>query len=249
MYFLGLLNFIFVRIPIVVFLILLFFLKKDSAHRREVFGLMISIVFMNALGLFQTPPRNHEDPRKSKCISLQRQYMISTEMYNMDHEQKITSLDIPLLLKEGYLKEEPKPTPKCEYYSEGDLSKDGFVYCKEHKSDEYYEIIFEKKEKLITSICKSDYHSYFFENKTKNFISKIHKILESIEKIPIFGGLIATFLLYFFTLGLGFVINPPVKIYFFIFSIISLLIVVYVYVMTKFEIIKNQKKSPVKVKR
>jgi tetratricopeptide (TPR) repeat protein len=72
------------------------------------------------------------------CFSNMRVLQGALEMYNMDHEKnEMTSLDISTLVKEKYLKSSPsKPDPDCNYYSTGDLTKNGQIRCKIHGSIE-----------------------------------------------------------------------------------------------------------------
>lgn len=71
--------------------------------------------------------------REKACFSNQRVLLGAVEMYNMDHDEMMTKLDIPTLVKEKYLKSVPTgPEPECEYFSIGDLSKDGTIGCKRH---------------------------------------------------------------------------------------------------------------------
>ena len=77
--------------------------------------------------------------RQKACFSNIRLLQGAVEMYNMDHETMMKSLDIDTLVKEHYLKESVmKPEPNCDYYSDGDLSKSGKVTCKLH-SEQYEE--------------------------------------------------------------------------------------------------------------
>jgi hypothetical protein len=72
-----------------------------------------------------------DDLHQKMCFMTQRLIFGAVEMYNMDNDVKMTSLDIPLLEKKKYIR---KIDEKCEYYSVGDLSKDGYVSCKIHGS-------------------------------------------------------------------------------------------------------------------
>lgn len=73
------------------------------------------------------------DARQKSCFSNQRVIQGAVEMYNMDYSTPMEKLDIPILVRNRYLKNEPtSPDPKCAYHSSGDLSKDGFVYCSFH---------------------------------------------------------------------------------------------------------------------
>ncbi|MBQ3644361.1 MAG: hypothetical protein II961_07160 [Candidatus Riflebacteria bacterium] len=71
--------------------------------------------------------------REKACYSNMRVLQGAVEMYNMDHATMMSNLDIPTLVKEGYLKGELRgPEPDCDYFSKGDLSKDGCIFCKRH---------------------------------------------------------------------------------------------------------------------
>ena len=77
------------------------------------------------------PPFNRDI--KAICHSNIRVLSGGVEMYNMDHSTMMSTLNIDTLIKEKYIKYPPQtPDPECEYYSEGDLAKDGFIACKKH---------------------------------------------------------------------------------------------------------------------
>ena len=71
-----------------------------------------------------------------KCRINMRDINTAIDMYNMDSSIMMeTQLDLPTLIKGKYLRKElEKPTPECEYYIEGDISKDGCIACKKHGS-------------------------------------------------------------------------------------------------------------------
>ena len=70
--------------------------------------------------------------RDKACFSNQRVIQGAVEMYNMDSKVKMDNLDINLLIKGKYLMQPTKPESSCEYSNIGDLSDDGFVFCKYH---------------------------------------------------------------------------------------------------------------------
>ena len=74
---------------------------------------------------------------KKICFSTQRVIVKAVEMYNLDNDKnQMTSLDISALVKGKYLN---KITNEyCDFHSEGDLSKDGYITCKVHGYDEEY---------------------------------------------------------------------------------------------------------------
>ena len=127
MAFLGFLNIIFIRIPILFLYYKFFIIKKSIAHKFYVISLFLVFSFFNFLLLVPAPVRHtHSDSREKSCFSNQRIIMGAIEMYNMDNEQMMNSIDFSRLLEGKYLKEIPKkPTTECDYFSEGDLSVDG----------------------------------------------------------------------------------------------------------------------------
>ena len=75
---------------------------------------------------------HHSSPEKS-CFNRQRQLIGAVEMYNMDHKEMMTTLDVEELIREGYLKSKIEDSIKdCIYCSDGDLTDSGIIYCKYH---------------------------------------------------------------------------------------------------------------------
>lgn len=74
-----------------------------------------------------------EERREKLCMTNMRILTGAIEMYDMDHQTMINSIDsntIAMLRSQGFLKGDiTPPTPMCEYYSDGDLSKTGVVAC------------------------------------------------------------------------------------------------------------------------
>lgn len=75
--------------------------------------------------------------RLKSCLLNIRVLTKVIEQYNHDNTIKITELNdaaFETLKKEGYLKRKPEPpeASKCEYFSDGDLTNKGYVYCKYH---------------------------------------------------------------------------------------------------------------------
>ena len=72
---------------------------------------------------------NLDDKRnKKKCFKIQQ----ALEFYNMDHTTVMTTPDIPLLLKEHYIKKRDIPDTDCEYEAVGDVTTKGYINCKIH---------------------------------------------------------------------------------------------------------------------
>jgi len=77
--------------------------------------------------------------KRQACFANQRVLTGAIEMYNMDNATMKTSLireDYQpggALIKNGYLQNDlPLPEPGCEYFSSGDLTKDGRIECRIH---------------------------------------------------------------------------------------------------------------------
>lgn len=70
---------------------------------------------------------------KKICIMNLRKIIAAVEMYNLDHIEMMTKLELDKLIESGYLKTVPKgPESECEYISVGDLSENGHLECKKH---------------------------------------------------------------------------------------------------------------------
>ena len=70
---------------------------------------------------------------KKICIMNVRKIMGAVEMYNLDHTEMMSKLNLDKLVENGYLKTIPKgPERECEYFSVGDLTKNGHIECKKH---------------------------------------------------------------------------------------------------------------------
>ena len=66
-------------------------------------------------------PKVPKNKSQRECFAAMNYYGCAVEMYNMDNNPPMTSLDISVLLKDNYIKNIlQKPTPECDYYSEGD---------------------------------------------------------------------------------------------------------------------------------
>ena len=110
---------------------------NNKKRAFSIIELLIVIGIIGILAAMAVPPhhgRRRYDSSKS-CFSNIRVLQGALEMYNMDHSTMMSNLDIPTLVKEGYIKGELRgPEPDCEYFSKGDLSKDGCIFCKRHGS-------------------------------------------------------------------------------------------------------------------
>ena len=83
-----------------------------------------------------------ESARDKACFSNIRVILGAVEMYNMDVSTMMEELNpktLDILVKGKYLKSLPNlPEPsKCEYKSLGNLTDEGFIYCKYHGDLQY----------------------------------------------------------------------------------------------------------------
>ncbi|MBF0501037.1 MAG: hypothetical protein HQM09_12940 [Candidatus Riflebacteria bacterium] len=74
--------------------------------------------------------------QEKACYANIRLIQGAVEMYNMDHPQLIKNMDSSVLqiLKNGqYISSIPtKPSPRCEYLNDGDLTQNGRIICRLH---------------------------------------------------------------------------------------------------------------------
>jgi hypothetical protein len=74
---------------------------------------------------------------QKQCFSNQRVLLGAIEIYNMEHTNLISNYNpdvLALLIKDKCLKENPLRDCECEYLVEGDLTRDGYIYCVNHGS-------------------------------------------------------------------------------------------------------------------
>ena len=90
--------------------------------------------------------------RDKACFSNIRVIQGAVEMYNMDKNEYMKTLDIDLLVESKYLEGKPYPPEvDCQYLSEGNLAEDGKIYCKHHGI-----ILNSEEERKISEKEKSD---------------------------------------------------------------------------------------------
>lgn len=109
--------------------------------------LIAIVIFIKSIPTFRYPTPN---PKTKACMRNIRIITGAIEMYNFDRSSEsemIHRIDLELLYNKGYLKEKiQNSTNKCKYLSEGDLVKDGYIYCAEHGDlEQKYKITQESK--------------------------------------------------------------------------------------------------------
>ncbi len=167
-------GFIYICIQLYVFkyIFCMIFLYSRQKANYVITGAIVTIIFLffNWMSVPHYPPVRSSSKQKL-CLSNLRVLQGSVEMYNMDHEtDPMKELDIGVLLKEKYLKEEPNhPEKACNYLSKGDLSNEddeGEVYCPVHGS---------------VSNPNLDYDKYLIEHTTRK--SNSERIADGVKEI------------------------------------------------------------------
>lgn len=111
--------------------------NKGSLGFRIIGGIIVILYGMFAYGVIAMPPFVRcvrYDNRYIRCVRTNTGAIrAAVEMYNMDQKEEnmMHNLDLNLLKKDGYLKKLEDSYPDCEYYNEGDLTKDEYyIVCK-----------------------------------------------------------------------------------------------------------------------
>ena len=116
---------------------ILLFYNKGSLGFKIIGGIIVVLYGMFAYGVIAMPPFIRcvrYDNRYIRCAKTNTGVIKSAvEMYNMDQKEEnlMHNLDINLLKEGGYLEKLDDSYPDCEYYNEGDLTKDEYyIVCK-----------------------------------------------------------------------------------------------------------------------
>ncbi len=108
--------------------------KQTENEQILVGSAVVGVVAAIAIPNFQ---KARATARKNACLANQRVMMGATEMYNMDNEKMLHSLDIQALVADQYLKAAPDCPENGVYSSEGDLAQEGRIKCSIHGSVEW----------------------------------------------------------------------------------------------------------------
>ena len=114
-------------------------MKKKSYISIFFTAIVIYVVTFSIVYLV-TPNFNRRRPpiRERLCKSNIKVILDAVEMYNIDSSTKMDDLNIDNLMKGHYLKEKPVPPENsCNYFSIGELSENGRIYCQFHKDKGY----------------------------------------------------------------------------------------------------------------
>ena len=116
-----------------------FYFFKYLYHARGCLSKIALLFFMfiyiiiNVLTSLPEKKFAHTPSRQKACFSNIRVFTGAVEMYNMNHNIMMKKLDFNSLIQENYLKGNfSLPEKECEYLTEGDLSENGYIYCKIH---------------------------------------------------------------------------------------------------------------------
>ena len=111
--------------------------KKKSIFSNVFFLIYIAgfiiITFFDPLASFR---RVHHSARDKACYSNIRVIQGAVEMYNMDHQTMMTTLDQNILISGKYIKSNsplqcPETSKNGTYYGD-DLAGEGYIYCDYH---------------------------------------------------------------------------------------------------------------------
>ena len=105
-------------------------------------GCVFIFFVLGILGAIAVPAflhsRSRPQAREKACYANMRVILGATEMYNMDHSDQLSYVDIDRLRQGQYLKSRiTPPEPGCSYESNGSLTTDGRVICVVHGPVEF----------------------------------------------------------------------------------------------------------------
>ena len=127
------LTLIALKIAVVFFIFKKFSLAKGCLNKIFLFFMVFFYVIINIFTSLPEKKFVHQPSRQKACFSNIRVLIGAVDMYNMDHKIMMTKLDLNALIQEKYLKGTfSGPEKECEYLTEGDLTNNGYIYCKIH---------------------------------------------------------------------------------------------------------------------
>lgn len=152
--------------------------------------LMIVFAIIGILAAISVPNfrKAREQSRHKACYANIRVIQGAVEMYNMDNEQMMSSLNLDKLVKGKYLKSHVSaPEQGCRYESRGDLSAGGYVYCRLHGAVETDEELKAREHELANVSARAD-----FDGRVRNEVQMETK-MKSAAPVPTTAGGLSSF--------------------------------------------------------
>ncbi len=123
--------------------------------------IIVFIIVLLFVALTPQPHFCHRDRHgeQKKCFRNQNILIVAVEMYNLDCSQKIEYIDsktYDVLIERLYLKEDFFDLSDCKYFSEGNISDEGYIYCKYHGSQGHEDKATDYERKVISKKDKRD---------------------------------------------------------------------------------------------
>ena len=122
-----------IKIAVIYYFIKYLIFARGCLNKIFVLFMIFFYALVNFFSVaFTTKKHVYNSPREKACYSNIRVITGAVEMYNMDVKTLMTTLDTNTLLEKKYIKPMIPPEKDCEYHSEGNIAKDGYIYCKRH---------------------------------------------------------------------------------------------------------------------
>ena len=113
--------------------------KKDHSRTpiEATIILTISILLVSMADFPRFGSGGRRKTYQDRCFNRQMVLLGAIEMYNMDNKEMIRDYNpdtLDLLIKGKYIRADWKDEAECQFFSEGDLIGDGYIYCLNHGS-------------------------------------------------------------------------------------------------------------------
>ena len=165
------------KLAVVFYFIKYLYYAKGCLSKLAILFFIFLYIVINVITSLPEKKFDHSRSREKACFSNIRVISGAVEMYNMDHSVMMTNLDINALVQERYLKSAVTgPEKECEYLTEGDLTEDGYIYCKLHGDigklkEKEIQARKEEEEKRNSSFIKNVLLTIWaYENKLDSFL-------------------------------------------------------------------------------
>lgn len=167
--------------------------KNNKGFTLIEFIILIAIIgVLAAMAVPNYPRHGRTLGRRKACASNIRVIQGAVEMYNMDIEGGMPSLNLDLLVKQGYLRALPTPPEReCKYFSIGDISVEekGVIFCEYHGDMEDFKI-----KPGMTYYDYLDEKKRLKEEKERKEFEK--KVMQQMTTLLIIGGIIGGIIIF-----------------------------------------------------